>query len=160
MNPADFFADIVQPSLARLEKWTGVGSDDRAHALVMAIAGQETAWKERLQDAGGPARSYWQFELGGGVAGVFNGAGSRVLDVCAALDVPALASTVFQAMAWNDTLACCMARLNLWLDPEALPPLTDCDGAYQYYLRTWRPGMPRRESWNDRHATALALVKG
>ena len=64
-------------------------------------------------------------------------------------------TVVFEAMAWNDTLACAMARLLLWMQPPALPAIGDKEGAWQYYLKAWRPGAPHRHTWDARYDTAL-----
>jgi hypothetical protein len=162
MDPGIFFADIVQPSLLRLQKWTGLVSDDRAHVLVMAIAGQEGGWQYRRQAPVAYARSYWQAEKDGMVAGLLAHpvAGAHFMKVLKALDIPAVVDVVFEAIAWSDTLACCMARLGLWVDPAPLPDLGQQDVAWAYYQRNWRPGLPRPETWPVRYATALSLVRG
>jgi hypothetical protein len=159
MEPAAFFDNIVHPSLNFLATVTPVSSDARAHLLTMAIPGQETGWAARRQMAGGPARSYWQAEEGGALAEMFGRAAPHFKAVCAALDIPFDRKVAWDAIIWNDTLACCMARLRLWVDPAPLPEIGDADGAWEYYIRTWGPGMPRRESWNGRYSTAMMLTK-
>lgn len=160
MKPSDFFSEIVQPSLARLERWTGLVSDERAAVLLVAIAGQESGWQYRRQ-IGGPARSYFQFEQGGGVVGVLRHslAAPMIRRVCDEIDVPCDAYTVYEAMAWNDTLAVAMARLLLWTDPRQLPAVGHDAEGWGYYQDNWRPGAPRPETWKGRYATAL-LVTG
>lgn len=159
MTPADFLRDIVDPSLTQLSEWTGLVSDDRARVLVMAIAGQESGWEYR-QQIGGPARSFWQFEQGGGVAGVLQHPASRdkIRAVCKALNVPCTIADVYAAMAYDDVLGCCMARLLLWTDLRRLPDVGDESGAWGYYASLWRPGMPRPETWSARYDTAVQLV--
>ena len=123
--------------------------------LLMAIAGQETRWAARVQGGDGPAHSYWQFESEG-VAGVMEREGPRLIGVCALLDInPAYA---FDAMIYNDTLACTIARLNLWLDPAPLPSMGDITGAWQYYVRNWRPGKPDETRWPGSYRTAQDAV--
>jgi hypothetical protein len=159
MIPGIFYARIVEPTL----KWMatspslGIPASDSARVLVMAIAGQESRWGARRQ-IGGPARSYWQFEKDGGVAGLFRVAPRKLETVCAACDVSFDPATVFEAMAWHDMLACSMARLLLWTDPAALPGLGDKDAGWQYYLRNWRPGAPHPESWSGVYDQALAAI--
>jgi hypothetical protein len=162
MAPDVFFSDIVVPSLKKLAEWTGVASDDRAHALVMTIAGQESGWKYRRQLPIAYARGYWECEVGGAVTGVLANPASafHIRAVCAALDIQCDAPTCFEAIAWNDTLACCFARLLLYTDPAPLPAVGDVDGGWSYYQRVWRPGAPRPGSWPERYDTALKLVKG
>lgn len=160
MTPKALLLGAVDPALALLTP-LGVKSDNRARVLMLAIAGQESAWQHRLQ-IGGPARSYWQFEKGGGVWGVLNHPASqlKIKAVCASFDILCDAPTVYEAMAWHDVLAACMARLLLFTDPAPLPHIDQDQEAWAYYLRTWRPGMPHHESWGGRHATARETVHG
>ncbi len=158
MTPKDLLLNAIDPALALLEP-LGVKSDARARVLVLAIAGQESAWSARKQ-SGGPARSFWQFEQGGGVAGLFHAAPVKLSKICAELYVPFDSSTVFEAMAWCDVLAAAMARLLLWTDAAPLPDVGKVDEAWAYYQRNWRPGAPHPESWPGRYGTAAGLVSG
>ncbi len=157
MNINVFYAEAVKAPLTKLSAVTAVASDIKAHVLLTTIAGQETGWAARVQ-AGGYARSYWQFEKGGGVAQVMQRCLPQVSALCRSLDVPVSASTIFEAMAWNDTLACGMARLLLWQDPKPLPSVGDTVGAWNYYVRNWAPGIPRYETWQERYQTALQVI--
>lgn len=160
MTPDAFFARIVEPCLQSMATSPGIAIPvtDAARVLVMTIAGQESRWKERRQ-IGGPARGFWQFEFGGGVAEIFQRSRRQLSIVCAAQDVTCDAITVFEAMAWNDPLACAMARLLLWPYPGALPAVGDKEGAWQYYLKVWRPGAPHRESWDGLYDQAVAAMR-
>lgn len=159
MTPDIFFTRIVDPTLQWMAASPGLGipANGSARVLVMAIAGQESRWAARRQ-IGGPARSYWQFERGGGVAGLFRVTPRQLATVCAACDVTCDPDTVFEAMAWHDELACSMARLLLWSDPAPLPRVGDKDSGWQYYLRNWRPGAPHPESWGDVYVRSLAAI--
>lgn len=159
MTPHDF-NELVLPSLHYLEEIVGIAYTREAHVLVMTIAGQESNWDARKQH-GGPARSYWQFEQGGGVAGVLGHPASSGLirKVCAAIDVePCDTATVYEAMAWHDFLACSMARLLLYTDAAPLPAVGAVSQAWQYYLRNWRPGAPHPDAWPALYQTALELL--
>lgn len=159
ISPKDILVDAIDPAHALLQRLAGVKSDDRARVLSLAIAGQESAWQHRLQ-IGGPARSFWQFEKGGGVVGVLTHPSSRdkIKAVCAELGVSCDVSTVYHDMANNDILAASMARLLLYTDPAALPAVGEVEAGWQYYLRNWRPGMPHPEAWPGRYGTAMGLV--
>lgn len=157
MTPKSLLTDAIDPALALLGN-QGLKSDARARLLVLAIAGQESAWEYRRQ-IGGPARSFWQFESGGGVAGLFQVVPNKLKSVCDALYVPFNLSDVFEAMAWHDVLAAAMARLLLWTDVAALPEVGDVNAGWAYYLRNWRPGMPHPDLWPARYGTAMGLVK-
>lgn len=168
MTPADVLAKAIDPALAMLSP-LGVKSDDRARVWLLAIAGQEGDWRHRRQ-IGGPARSYWQGELTGGMILILNHPATRVaaLKVCEALDVgePNLGPwvkpsdrTVYEAIAWHDVLAAALARLLLYSDPAALPDVGQRDAGWAYYLRTWRPGAPHPEKWASCHDAALKAVR-
>lgn len=162
MTPANFFRYVVEPNLQWMATGSGIAIpvNDEARVLVMTIAGQESRWMHRRQ-MGGPARGYWQFEQGGGVAGVLNHPASsrQARVVCGTEDIPSDIATVYEAIAWHDRLACVFARLLLWTDAAALPAVGDKDAAWEYYIRCWRPGVPHRESWNDLYDQSLAAMR-
>jgi hypothetical protein len=159
MYADQFYANIYDPAATVAARLIGIPRSPIADQMLMTIAGQESLWTHRLQ-IGGPARSFWQFEMGGGVAGV-NGhrsTGARVANLCAGLALsPADAPAIYNAMALNDTLAVGTARLLLYSDPKALP--TSMADGWAYYLRTWRPGRPREETWEARWNAAAAALK-
>lgn len=119
---------------------------DAADVMLLAIGLQESRFKHRRQIRG-PARSYWQFERGGGVVGVLDhpSTKTRAESVCHALDYEADSNVVYEAMGHNDVLAACFARLLLWTHPEPIP--RDHRAAWNYYLSLWRPGKPHPDSW-------------
>ena len=119
----------------------------------------------------GPARGIFQFERGGGVAGVLRHEASHkhAINVCAALGVTPTVDGVFNALPEKeDVLDAAFARLLYWTDPFALPVVGDVEGAWQYYLRTWRPGAyfrgtetarkALRTKWGQNYAAALKEV--
>ncbi len=171
MQPDRFLKEIVDPGLARLSAVAGVKSDDKARVLLLAVAGQESLWKHRRQIGIGQyypqtvgARGYWQFEStwGGPVAlnDVLQSTSKQIAAVCADLEIACDELALYEACAWNDTLAVALARLLLWRDPAPLPELGDEQGGWNYYLRNWRPGAPHPEAWPDRYQTSLKLVGG
>jgi len=163
MTPVKLLQEVVLPGLGYMSSVlghnTGPTTDGPAQVMLMAIVGQEAAFQYRLQ-IGGPARSYWQFEKGGGVAGVMRNAttGKWARSVCAALDIPSDENTVYEAMAWSDHLATSMARFNLWLAPGALPAVGREDDAYNYYVRQWAPGKPDKSRWHPNYEAAMQAV--
>jgi len=158
-SPLVFLKDIVNPAIALVAAVSDIKPSDEARVMLMAIAGQESLWEYRRQ-IGGPARSYWQFELGGGVAGLFRVTPKPLKQICDTLDIPYEANTVFEAMAWNDLLAGAMARLLLWTEPRKLPTLGDAAEGWRQYQNVWRPGLPHPEVWPDRYKTAMSVVGG
>ena len=161
MSPNQLLTLFVDPTLKFLERRCAIKVSDEARVMVMAIAGQESNWQYRLQQ-GGPARSFWQFEKGGGVHGVLTHAASKdkIKTVCGALLISCDETTVYEAMAWSDLLAASMARLLLFTDPAALPALGAEQEAWELYLRVWRPGMPHPENWPRVYGMALDMVTG
>lgn len=156
LNPENVLRYNINPALAFLEG-EGIAATDEARVMVLAIAGQESDWEARKQ-VGGPARSLWQFEKGGGVDGVFRLAWAPLEAFCLALAIPCDESTVFEAMAWNNALGACMARLLLWTDAAPLPAIGRTQQAWEYYERTWRPGAPHPEAWPEKYQTAIDTV--
>lgn len=162
MTPREYFTTIVEPTLQWMAPLVGIEPTDQARVLLMAIAGTESNWTERLQGGGGPARGRHQFEGGdmSGLAQVLMACPIHAKAVCTALVIPYDRPTIFQAVAWNDTLDCAMARLLLWQHPPKLPALGDVQGAYQYYLDTWHPGAPRPAEWSGYYDQSLAAIGG
>lgn len=144
----------------------------QARVMLLAIGLQESRFEHRYQlvqgkpGAKGPARGFWQFELGtaasrGGVWGVFLHEASNGLLKQVAMErgVALSPTSIWQAIEHEDVLAAGLARLLLWTDPKALPKLGDADGAWQLYLRTWRPGKPHYGTWDELYAQALRAVQ-
>ena len=155
MTPAEFSARILLPSAARFP----FRDSPEARALLLAIAGQESGWTSRLQQPTPVARGFWQCEKNGAVLGVLtHGATGDMLKAhCAALEIPCDLDTVYEAIAWNDSLAYALARLLLWTDPAPLPGIGDSTGALMYYERLWRPGKPDAARWATRYAEAFHI---
>lgn len=164
MNPAAAFNDTyLAPSLA----WFApvcpiVPVTPATRLLLLAIAGQESNWKDRIQGGNGPAHSFWQMERLGGVTGVMTHATTKSLAKACCDRVPvAFNSTLvwgmFAAKAGDD-LACAFARLLLWSDPMPLPPVGDEEGAFEYYIRLWRPGKPSRSRWSLVYPDSLEVI--
>ena len=132
----------------------------QASALLLAIGLQESRFSARRQYGNGPARGFWQFELGG-VEGVLEHPASRV-SVAGVLSVLGYAGAssreVHLALEHNDVLAAALARLLLWTDPRLLPQAADAVGdGWELYRRTWRPGKPKPETWSTHFASGWSV---
>lgn len=167
MQPELLLRDAIRPAHDALTALTGTDMGGRrAEVMSLAVAFQETNVDERIQigDDGKPlprvARSWWQFERMGGVAELIahRRAGPLLKVICDRLDIPFDRDTLHEAMAWNDLLAAVMARLLLWVDPDAIPDEHDTASSYAYYDRRWRPGAKRPEDWPKSVAKAVAVV--
>jgi hypothetical protein len=131
-----------------------------AYATLIAIGRQESdEFRARRQYAGGPARGFWQFEQGGGVAGVLRHETTRehARRVCQLLVVEPSPPAVWAALEQNDILAAVFARLLLYSDARALPDAARPVDAWLLYLATWRPGKPHESRWASNFAAGWAL---
>jgi hypothetical protein len=149
-------AAIIRPVLSSMAEAERIPHSTAAERMLLAIGWQESRFLYRDQvDTGpavmGPATGFWQFERTGGVQGVMRHHATRF----PALGRVAMAGVAFDAQAiWaaftearHDRLACAFARLLLWSDPHPLPASEA--RAWDYYLRTWRPGKPHAKTWPE-----------
>lgn len=145
-NARSGLIEVVNPVCNYLEG-LGIPSPPAARIFLLAVAEQESGWLHRRQHANGPAAGLWQFEKWGGVAGVLGHAATRKLamQVCDDQFVYPREDLVHEALKGNDMLACAFARLLMWSDPARVPDTIE--PAWEFYLRTWRPGKPHRHRW-------------
>lgn len=131
----------------------------QADAMLLVIGLQESRFLHRKQ-IGGPATSFWQFERGGGVAGVlrFSTTAKHAQAVCVIRGVAGTSQAVHSAMLTDDLLGCAFARMLLYTDHRPLPKIGDVSGAWDYYIRNWRPGKPHRQTWDALYAQALEAL--
>jgi hypothetical protein len=141
MRRAALLRGVVNPTLAWLSG-IGIHGDDRARVMLLAIAGQEADCQHRRQIPVAHAMGLWQFERGGGVAGVISHRASAkpAATVLEARGVRAISGEVHKALERDDVLACAFARLLLWTEAPPLPAVGDELEAWRYYVRAWRPG--------------------
>lgn len=162
MNAAQFDGLILGPSIRAISDFVSPSMiSDKAELLLLAIAGQESAWTNRSQLPGGQAHGFWQCEQGGAVAGVMAGQCKVTLAlICEDYEIPYDTATVFEAIVYHDPLAFVVARFALWMDPAPLPEIGDEDGAWEVYERVWRPGKPSRDRWSSVYPQAVAVING
>lgn len=164
MSPEDFLSKIINPGLQVLSDLGGPSATDAARRMLLSIAMQESgpSLDARYQNSPsatpGPARGWWQFEQGGGVAGVLSHSASatlatKCLSYCSVVNSSAAA---WRALEGNDELATMFARLLVLTDPAALP--SNQQDGWNYYLRNWRPGKPKPDVWPSNWATASKAV--
>ncbi len=129
-----------------------------ASAMLLAIGLQESRFDARRQ-RGGPARGFWQFEREG-LRGVLTHPVTHAIVARLLTDLrydPDL-EAVFGALEHNDVLAAAIARLLLLTLPSSLPGPDNPAAAWRQYVEAWRPGRPRRDSWDGLYARAWALA--
>ncbi|MBI4291342.1 MAG: hypothetical protein HY661_07685 [Betaproteobacteria bacterium] len=131
----------------------------QAKAMLFAISMQESRLDERRQ-IGGPARGFWQFELGG-IQGVLTQAASRPLirQVLDRLDYDYRPETSYMAIEHNDVLAFAYARCLLWTLSAPLPQEQQADEGWAQYLEAWRPGKPYHATWAGFYTRAWTYAK-
>jgi len=153
----DVRSQILRPALLLLPARM---TSPEAEVMLLAIGLQESRFKHRKQIRG-PARGFPQFEVGG-VRGVMNHPSSRphARIVASARDVDYDAVAIQARMEHDDVLALAFARLLLWTDPQPLPKMGDAQGAWDLYIRTWRPGKPHRHTWDTLYHEAHRAVTG
>lgn len=163
--PVKQVAVLVRGVLAAMESRDGIRQSREADVIMVAISGQEAAWVHRDQVVTGkrpgvigPATGLWQFERGGGVAGVLRHQASAAIAMrwCRSEAVDASPDAVWRALVVNDRLACVFARLLLLTDPRALPSTQD--EAWAYYIHNWRPGKPHPKTWAANWAATKAAL--
>ena len=149
-------AQIIEPALRILPPMM---TSDAAKAEMLAIGMQESELHYRKQISG-PARGLWQFERGGGVAGVLrhHRTGHRAKGVCWKLGNAGTTSSVYHGLESDDVLAACFARLLLWTLPMKLPVRGDSEEGWMQYLSAWRPGKPHPEKWEKNFNDAWEVV--
>lgn len=166
--PALSLQEITERGIDPALKLLPCGLDSlQARVMLLAIGLQESRFAYRRQIVGGqmigPAKSFWQAEKGGGmVKGVRLHAATRDLATLlySARGVRRLDSSIWNAIEHDDVLAAGLARLLLYTDPYKLPALGHEQEAWELYVRTWRPGKPRRDTWNAFYTRALDFVTG
>lgn len=166
-SPSQVLTQVIVPTLHHL--LPAKFDSTAARVQLLATTGQESNLATRSQ-TGGPAHGLWQAEQGGSIHGVLtNKATSQYArSVCMLLAVAPVESDVYAGLLVSDELACAFARLTLWADPHPLPDLDDEEGAWQCYLRNWRPGAytrgtdderaKLRHRWHGNYGAAIAAV--
>lgn len=157
-NARSALRELVLPTLKYFEE-AGIPASEEAQIMLLAIGYQESGWWARKQIGGGPARGLWQFEKWGGVYGVMHHAMTEGLarQLCDDQFVRFDIDTIHAQLAENDMLACGFARLLLFTDRQ--PLRAESAEGWSTYLRTWRPGRPRRETWAVGHFQATMAVQ-
>lgn len=152
--------EIIQSAYLPAIAIIGVQDTDKARVQMLAIGLQESRFQFRRQMGNGPAMGFWQFERGGGVRGVLAHVASKAKAkrLCDERRVNPDEMSVWQALENDDVLAAGFARLLLLTDPRALPDVSNSVGAWDCYIRNWRPGKPHIATWAGNHKQARAAA--
>ena len=164
MTPELLLSTGIVPALTYL-RGHGIPDTLAARRMILAIAMQESGLRHRRQVSAdgtesGAASSFVQFEKGGGCKGVLTHRGVKdiMLKACADFNLTPTPEGLWEAMRYNDVIACIAARLLLFTLPNRLPE-TQEQGWLQY-LDAWRPGKPHPEKWPTIWSAADLIVKG
>lgn len=164
MTPVRLLNTAIIPALSDLAE-RGIVDTVIARRFVLAIALQESGLAHRRQVSSGglengPAASFWQFEQGGGCAGVLRhpSAAARMRGVCADFNVEPTPAGLWEAIRYNDIVAAAAARLLVYTLPQGMP--TTGTEAWTQYVSAWRPGKPHPERWAANWALAGQVVEG
>lgn len=163
MTP-DRMLRLIDEGLDYLVGQGGPQPSDAARRIMLAIALQESGpmldarYQNSPSNTPGPARGFWQFEQGGGVAGVLAhpASGAIVNRCCVDHAIVPQAAAVWRALEGHDKIAVVFARMLLFTDPRALA--TTQQEAWDYYVRNWRPGKPHPENWPNNWRIASDTV--
>lgn len=136
-----------------------------ARIQLLTTGRQESGFRDRRQIVNGkptgPAKSFWQGERTGGLVHYVR-IHPATKDLAAVLyqarQVKPNDLAIWNAIESDDVLAAGLARLLIYSDPQKLPALGDWLGAWRLYLRTWRPGHPREETWRGFYTQAMEFV--
>ena len=152
MTPAEFSTRILAPAALAFP----FHDTPQSRALLMAVAGVESAWTSRWQEPVAYARGFWMCQqncLNDLLAHPASGPLLRQF----ATDMEIPAGGMFEALAWHDGWAYACGRALLLTDRAVLPAVSDTDGASEYYRRNWRPGRYDPVRFATRYAEALAV---
>lgn len=153
----DILAHAIDPALELLHPTM---RSPFARLMLLAIGAQESGYRTRVQDNGGPARGFWQTERNGVLAVMHNTtSGDYVFRLARDCGVRYGSIPMYDALETDDVFAAGLARLILWCDPRPLPPMGDIEAAWNCYLRNWRPGKPDPERWQIVYPAALECVE-
>lgn len=151
MTPHRLLETAIKPALAELAA-TGIPDSFSARRFLLAIAMQESNLTHRRQvtsdgTANGPAASYWQGEVTGGMILTLKhrATAKRMRDLCEAFDVDSTPRALWEAIRYHDILAAGAARLLIYTLPSKLP--TDTWQGWAQYNDAWRPGKPHPSKW-------------
>jgi hypothetical protein len=167
-NAFDFLRDYLAPAAGRVAAFPGWHAPFSGPAMVqlLAMAGQETGWRNIEQIGGGPGRGPWQFEPETCAELLASKATGEMLHtLCRMIYLQPTGPVIYQRIMGSPDLAAGLARLDLWANPRALPAIGDEEAAWETYVRVWRPGavteggqraVEARERWSAVYPQAVA----
>lgn len=136
---------------------------DDARIQIMATGFQESNFETRRQANNGPAVGFFQFERIGIKGVIENPSVTKLVhSLCKEFGIEFSTEAIWNALQSDryDSFAFCLARLNYWISPRALPPLRNLQKSWDMYVKTWRPGKPHPERWIECYWRAYGAILG
>ena len=162
MTPDTLLNLAIIPAMGELAKYN-IFDTLQARQMLLTIALQESGLLHRRQVTAsgledGPAVSWWQFEKGGSVHGMLTHPVSAPImkAICVAHGIAPTEQGLWDAMRYNDIVAACAARLNLYVLPDRLA--VTADQGWAQYVSAWRPGKPKPDTWPTNWAKAKPFI--
>jgi hypothetical protein len=152
MTPEQFSTRILAPAASLFP----FHDTPQSRALLLAIAGVESAWTSRWQEPVAYARGFWMIQQNCLNDLLAHPASGPLLRQFAA-EMEISTGGMFEALAWHDGWAYACGRALLLTDPAPLPAVGDVVKSAVYYRRNWRPGKYDGVRFEDRYAAALAI---
>jgi hypothetical protein len=131
INPAQFSAQVVIPTLETLGRIGGIPCSDTAYYLVMGTIAQESLLGTYLVQAAGPALGICQIQPAT-LDGLIACLSEREKDCLAAIATPASPA---QNVVTNLAYAVAITRLYYWQIPAPLPTRNTVADLFAYYKR-------------------------
>ena len=139
MNAETFLTDTLRPVLEDMGMW----SPSAEKLLLMTACHESGGFRTRVQDGGGPARSFFQIEPESAIDLydnhlVFRSEKMRALDKFYPKDVCGRDRIKVEGEALiNDRYACAVARMIYSRDAAPLPEFEDNENMARYWKRVW-----------------------
>lgn len=127
-----FIYNIIRPTLKKMDLWS-----PSAEKLLVMIACHESMGLRYRKQISGPAISFYQIE-----PKTFDDVwcrflGARQVKKAAVSQFLPDGVTPLHALATSDEFATAIARMKLWMVPEALPLVSDDKGLAAYAKKYW-----------------------
>ncbi len=132
MNAETFLKDTLRPVLEEMDMWSR-----SAEKLLLATACHESGgFRTRVQDAGGPARSFFQIEPST-LGDLYLNYLAHKADKRRVISQFEPAHLELNDILMNDRYACAAARMIYSRDAAPLPAFEDNKNMARYWKRVW-----------------------
>lgn len=163
MTPEEFHTSVLIPALHKTAKFAPQMPHTRElEVLMTAISGVEANWTEREQIPSGMAHGLFQMQLNAIEDIIANPASAGIFKLgMEEWGIEAQTPEhLFDLLTTpqGDSLSVFLARLLLWCNPKPIPFHDEEATLFQYYVETWRPGLPNAKRFAVVYAETLSVV--